>query len=235
MIATFLFFFNDTATTEIYTLSLHDALPIWGGRGPLSDGEGPQQAGQLLREPVELTGRGAGGVHVLGAALGVLADRGERAGERGRPVGGGADAAGQPAGGRRLLPDRAGDRHRPVVNRNGATRGHGPHGPVPQVRRSGAEVGPVLRVRAQVLGHRPRRVPGQRGDDVGDAGHLARGDRPVAGDPALDLPVRVPGRAPGGPRLLDRLAAVGGGPAGHLGQDGGRVVQRKRLRDRKSV
>ena len=22
-------FFNDTATTEIYTLSLHDALPIW--------------------------------------------------------------------------------------------------------------------------------------------------------------------------------------------------------------
>src|SRR3989441_6808558 len=26
-----LFFFNDTATTEIYTLSLHDALPISGG------------------------------------------------------------------------------------------------------------------------------------------------------------------------------------------------------------
>src|SRR3712207_9576119 len=24
-----LFFCNDTATTEIYTLSLHDALPIW--------------------------------------------------------------------------------------------------------------------------------------------------------------------------------------------------------------
>src|SRR2546422_10165357 len=31
----FFFFFNDTATTEIYTLSLHDALPIYGGRvGP---------------------------------------------------------------------------------------------------------------------------------------------------------------------------------------------------------
>ena len=27
------FFFNDTATTEIYTLSLHDALPIWRDRG----------------------------------------------------------------------------------------------------------------------------------------------------------------------------------------------------------
>src|SRR5436309_11009764 len=25
----FVFFFNDTATTEIYTLSLHDALPIY--------------------------------------------------------------------------------------------------------------------------------------------------------------------------------------------------------------
>src|SRR3712207_7662990 len=29
----FFFFFNDTATTEIYTLSLHDALPISGGSG----------------------------------------------------------------------------------------------------------------------------------------------------------------------------------------------------------
>src|SRR5258708_33228835 len=28
------FFFNDTATTEIYTLSLHDALPIWPGDEP---------------------------------------------------------------------------------------------------------------------------------------------------------------------------------------------------------
>src|ERR1043165_1270325 len=27
----FFFFFNDTATTEIYTLSLHDALPILRG------------------------------------------------------------------------------------------------------------------------------------------------------------------------------------------------------------
>src|SRR2546423_6130158 len=33
----FFFFFNDTATTEIYTLSLHDALPIsiTGSRGSL--------------------------------------------------------------------------------------------------------------------------------------------------------------------------------------------------------
>src|SRR2546429_6103932 len=29
-VSLFFFFFNDTATTEIYTLSLHDALPISG-------------------------------------------------------------------------------------------------------------------------------------------------------------------------------------------------------------
>src|SRR5216683_8440164 len=32
----FFFFFNDTATTEIYTLSLHDALPIFQRRGALT-------------------------------------------------------------------------------------------------------------------------------------------------------------------------------------------------------
>src|SRR2546422_5570312 len=32
------FFFNDTATTEIYTLSLHDALPICARRVGLDEG-----------------------------------------------------------------------------------------------------------------------------------------------------------------------------------------------------
>src|SRR2546427_5046350 len=43
----FFFFFNDTATTEIYTLSLHDALPIskqLGLRGPHGD---PRQLGDF--------------------------------------------------------------------------------------------------------------------------------------------------------------------------------------------
>src|SRR2546422_5713550 len=36
-LCSFFFFFNDTATTEIYTLSLHDALPIWNaGRHDLA-------------------------------------------------------------------------------------------------------------------------------------------------------------------------------------------------------
>src|SRR5690554_7373327 len=36
----FFFFFNDTATTEIYTLSLHDALPICRPRGGVRAGQG---------------------------------------------------------------------------------------------------------------------------------------------------------------------------------------------------
>src|SRR5260370_26891661 len=34
-----IFFFNDTATTEIYTLSLHDALPICNVLGHIAIGE----------------------------------------------------------------------------------------------------------------------------------------------------------------------------------------------------
>src|SRR5688572_32999600 len=44
----FFFFFNDTATTEIYTLSLHDALPIYL---PIHAGRraGHVRAGGLVR------------------------------------------------------------------------------------------------------------------------------------------------------------------------------------------
>src|SRR5256885_15348586 len=45
----FFFFFNDTATTEIYTLSLHDALPIshnWRGSCH-AGGSGPAQSGAM--------------------------------------------------------------------------------------------------------------------------------------------------------------------------------------------
>src|SRR5256885_14395859 len=37
------FFFNDTATTEIYTLSLHDALPISLGSAPVFRGQSPYE------------------------------------------------------------------------------------------------------------------------------------------------------------------------------------------------
>src|SRR5258705_8012442 len=48
------FFFNDTATTEIYTLSLHDALPIWPARRAAVLDEPPRhrlRAAAWLRRP----------------------------------------------------------------------------------------------------------------------------------------------------------------------------------------
>src|SRR2546422_11182546 len=53
------FFFNDTATTEIYTLSLHDALPIsaiawrlmWDTKVILLPAGGPCWGGACLQEP----------------------------------------------------------------------------------------------------------------------------------------------------------------------------------------
>src|SRR3712207_7347057 len=67
------FFFNDTATTEIYTLSLHDALPIYrsararpdrrrGGRGVHRRGvaRGRRQLRRLHRGRQSRGRRGAG-------------------------------------------------------------------------------------------------------------------------------------------------------------------------------
>src|SRR2546422_11256947 len=47
-----LFFFNDTATTEIYTLSLHDALPICRDSGMEAGGDSRQDvSSHVLRRP----------------------------------------------------------------------------------------------------------------------------------------------------------------------------------------
>src|SRR3989454_12142545 len=46
------FFFNDTATTEIYTLSLHDALPISLGFGKLYLSKVPMTAVDVLNDQV---------------------------------------------------------------------------------------------------------------------------------------------------------------------------------------
>src|SRR5258708_11186713 len=43
------FFFNDTATTEIYTLSLHDALPIFPDIGAVMSGADKDPIVTLLR------------------------------------------------------------------------------------------------------------------------------------------------------------------------------------------
>ena len=56
----FFFFFNDTATTEIYTLSLHDALPIsmkvWQGKNKNLKSEllqSPEIMKLLTKEEIE--------------------------------------------------------------------------------------------------------------------------------------------------------------------------------------
>src|SRR6266545_5556182 len=84
------FFFNDTATTEIYTLSLHDALPIYPQPGypVLQDRQaglrGPGGADRILRiGPLqevkrggEVADRAAERTHVIEAAR---EERGARA------------------------------------------------------------------------------------------------------------------------------------------------------------
>src|SRR2546429_8716351 len=45
----FFFFFNDTATTEIYTLSLHDALPIWRQPRPCGGSAGRESLARVVR------------------------------------------------------------------------------------------------------------------------------------------------------------------------------------------
>src|SRR5256884_5351870 len=62
----YFFFFNDTATTEIYTLSLHDALPIYLPRSGRYGGEGRRARCRLDSGPHALRrvpggpGRGGG-------------------------------------------------------------------------------------------------------------------------------------------------------------------------------
>src|SRR3712207_7891753 len=59
------FFFNDTATTEIYTLSLHDALPISADRRARRRGR-PGRTARARRGG--RAGRARGGLHLgLGA------------------------------------------------------------------------------------------------------------------------------------------------------------------------
>src|SRR6266700_7813854 len=80
----FFFFFNDTATTEIYTLSLHDALPILIATGEGAYDGRPQRVrwhGEAVRQriPITLCAEGPKTLHLGGqicdgviASLGIL-------------------------------------------------------------------------------------------------------------------------------------------------------------------
>src|SRR2546422_212379 len=62
LLVLFFFFFNDTATTEIYTLSLHDALPISRGRAGGRSGRGgrPPAGSRRHRDGRRTPGRPGG-------------------------------------------------------------------------------------------------------------------------------------------------------------------------------
>src|SRR2546430_17063212 len=96
------FFFNDTATTEIYTLSLHDALPIYArsgggaGRAGVSRRAGPLPGGLLPAEGRDDAARGGhgGGPPARGGLC-----RGHRPPRAGAGAGGGGGGGAPPRGG----------------------------------------------------------------------------------------------------------------------------------------
>src|SRR3989441_12496745 len=107
----FFFFFNDTATTEIYTLSLHDALPISAQHG---------HAARRARASDAVQGQGAAPGERAGGALELPRAPGRRrAPVRGDPrarrrgpapaprAGAGDRAALERPGRRRVRPSRA--------------------------------------------------------------------------------------------------------------------------------
>src|SRR3712207_7121519 len=68
------FFFNDTATTEIYTLSLHDALPIFAGE--FESGMALAVLARPVRRSAVLVGKWLGLV-AFGSGFVILAGRSE--------------------------------------------------------------------------------------------------------------------------------------------------------------
>src|SRR2546430_9541251 len=72
----FFFFFNDTATTEIYTLSLHDALPI-SSHSARADADRPCDGAMPRRPPHRVRARACAdrGGSPLGADVGAARPR----------------------------------------------------------------------------------------------------------------------------------------------------------------
>src|SRR5256714_12588319 len=78
------FFFNDTATTEIYTLSLHDALPIRRERG--SEPAEPSVLGQLAHLAFPLAAGEQGPLDQRGVPAVLIQASGERGPAGGQAV-----------------------------------------------------------------------------------------------------------------------------------------------------
>src|ERR1041385_876341 len=93
------FFFNDTATTEIYTLSLHDALPIYQETRPAIQAAAPSRGRRFLPESRTARADDVAVVAPPGGAAAVDARARSRRRGRGDPGGAGrrAGAAARPA------------------------------------------------------------------------------------------------------------------------------------------
>src|SRR6266540_1905831 len=221
----FFFFFNDTATTEIYTLSLHDALPIsHPGRRDRAD---PDPGAGRVAEPghggrgVPVRGgaaaapqrRVAGGPHLGSGARHSLAAHG-REGVRvhaGSPVGRARRRAAPGHVRRDRLRRGPHDRRDPRAGGRVET-GHRAPPAVPGTCRAGPRRGVGRR-----LGHREPRPPGRgvggpgpladRGSGAAARGH--RGDGPGGGV------VRPAGTGSGPGPDGGRRPSARGGPFGH--------------------
>src|SRR3989475_2841907 len=133
----FFFFFNDTATTEIYTLSLHDALPI-------------SHPGAASRDRLDRPGR-ALQRRTVRSRRERVARQGARGGARAR--GGRGNRVLHPRLGRRSVPRAAARLRAPrAAPRLGRVARRGPARPL------GGATGPTLRGRGP-----PARRPRDRG------------------------------------------------------------------------
>src|SRR3989454_12379926 len=192
------FFFNDTATTEIYTLSLHDALPISAAAGPgarrvprgvvLPEARAARQdARQIPHQDEEPRARGAPGTRAAGAGAGGARRRGGGSGAR-APLFRGAGAA---ARGARDRPVRVRGgrivRGRAAATRPSLTAPRRGNAPGARARRVGTRVRRDPRRRL-----RPHGCPLLRGDGVRRGGASQPDGR---GYSAGEVPWRAPGDA----------------------------------------
>src|SRR2546426_11102655 len=174
------FFFNDTATTEIYTLSLHDALPIFerllGAPDPAHAVREPGRAEARLPEAVALAPAAQdGGVrhaHILEADLAMIA---------------------VPGHGLHVAHDRPARRVR-VDEEGRVARPRRPGGGIPlrdhdrERRAARARDEPLVAVQDPVVA-----VAHGRGADAGRvrARHFRLGHREAGADPAVDQRAEV--------------------------------------------
>src|ERR1041385_3176321 len=239
----FFFFFNDTATTEIYTLSLHDALPIatppvtWTSSAPprcpisISGKDrshepdslhcpAPARARGLLGRPRRATCRGRIG---RARAHGAGPHRGDR------PARHRAGNAGPQGGGHAELQGRRRHRPHPGRRRTDRPRRRAPRDAPAQRDRRGRNPRPERGGEGRAgPGARPTAVSRQRGDAGAGAGRgdRARGGGRGAQDGGVQPPVcRHPGAGGGGHPAPERRARRAG-PARDADPDTGEPLAR---------